>query len=395
MRILLYSYVFWPSVGGVETITATLADNIIRLGHDCVVVTETPLNGKEEIGNYEVVRKPGYKKRLTLARQSSIIHSNGSSVAMFPYARLAGRPFIWTHNGYQVSCVDGLGWLDGEAAPMSPVASLRYHYRKRGLTCLLKESVKLTVRRLIANHVDLNIACTQWVAQRQPLSNQVVAYTPYSLKNFASASREEPTVYDFIYVGRLVSEKGLPDLIKAFHLLVSDSQYQGVTLAIVGDGFMKTSLQEMTDELKLNRNVFFLGSKQGADLVKAIAQSRIGIVPSRWEEPMGGVSLELLAAGKNLIVSADGGHAECVGDAGLKFKNGDYNGLHKCMRELLTNTSLAIRHKENALLQVKAFDEIELTKKYIEIYKQVIRKKLVPEDHLEAKAINSHTKAHG
>src|SRR5215210_7408550 len=194
MRVLLYSSVFWPSIGGVETIAATLADNIIRLGHDCVVITETPLNGREESRNYEVVRKPGYKKRLTLARQSSIIHSNGSSVEMFPYAKLAGKPFIWTHNGYQVSCVDGLGWVDDEAAPMSPVSSLRYHYKKRGLICLLKESVKLTVRRIIANNVDLNVACTDWVARRQPLRNQVIAYTPYSLKQFASASREESPI---------------------------------------------------------------------------------------------------------------------------------------------------------------------------------------------------------
>ena len=42
MKILLYSSVFWPSLGGVETITATLAENIVRLGQECIVVTETP-----------------------------------------------------------------------------------------------------------------------------------------------------------------------------------------------------------------------------------------------------------------------------------------------------------------------------------------------------------------
>jgi glycosyltransferase involved in cell wall biosynthesis len=373
MRILLYSSVFWPSIGGVETIAATLADNIVSLGHDCVLVTETPLNRKDKSRNYEVVRKPSHKRRLTLARQSSIIHSNGSSVAMFPYARLARKPFIWTHNGYQLSCVDGLGWVDGEAAPMSPLASLRYHYKKKGLTCLIKESVKLTIRRFIANHVDLNIACTQWVAERQPLRNQVVAYTPYSLRSFALASREEPIQYDFIYVGRLVSEKGLPDLLKAFQLLISDPHCQNATLAIVGDGFLKTALRELAQELKLNENIFLLGPKEGTHLVQAIAQARIGIVPSRWEEPMGGVSLELLAAGKNIIVSTNGGHAECVGDAGLKFPNGDYHALHKCMLRLLRDTSLATKQKDNALTQVIAFDEIRLTKNYIKIYEQVIR----------------------
>jgi glycosyltransferase involved in cell wall biosynthesis len=310
-----------------------------------------------------------------LARQSSIIHSNGSSVAMFPYARLARKPFIWTHNGYQLLCVDGLGWLEDQAAPMSPLASLHYHYRKKGLACLIRESIKLTARRFIANHVDLNIACTQWVADRQPLRNQVVAYTPYSLKNFASASRHEATQYDFIYVGRLVSEKGLPDLFKAFQLLISEPLGHHATMAIVGDGFMKPALRQLAGELGLKEKIFFLGSKEGVDLIRAIAQARIGIVPSRWEEPMGGVSLELLAAGKNIIVSTKGGHAECIGNAGLKFPNGDYHALYKCMLMLLTNTSLATQQKDNAAAQLCAFDEIELTRNYIKIYEQVIENK--------------------
>ena len=383
MRILLYSSVFWPSVGGVETISATLAENIIRLGHECVLVTETPLDGKEEVKGYEVVRKPDYKKRLSLVKQSSIVHSNGSSVAMFPYAKLMGKPFVWTHNGYQVSCVDGLGWVDGEAAPMKPLASLLYHYKRRGLTFLLKESVKLTVRRFVANQVDLNIACTNWVARRQPLRNQIVAYTPYALKHFIPSDNEERPFYDFIYVGRLVSEKGLPDLLKAFHLLVANPDQQNLALAIVGDGVMKESLQGMIRELALDKNVHFLGPKKGVDLARAIAQARIGVVPSRWEEPMGGVSLELLAAGKNIIVSASGGHAECVGDAGLKFTNGDHVALYECMLKLLTDASLLTRQKEMAAIQLKAFDEVELTKKYVNIYHQVVqgRKRINSEIH--------------
>lgn len=374
MKVLLYSPVFWPSIGGVETIAATLADNIVRLGHDCVVVTETALNAREEVRKYEVVRAPGLKRRLALARQSSIVHSNGASVAMFPYARLAGKPFVWTHNGYQVSCVDGLGWADGDAAPMTPLASLRHHYTRMRLPRLLQECAKLAVRRFVARHVDLNIACTQWVADRQPLRNQVVAYTPYTLKAFASASRGDAVVYDFVYVGRLVTEKGLPDLLKAFHLLVASSDHRNATLAIVGDGYMGPSLRQLAGELKLTGNVFFLGSRQGADLVTTIAQSRVGIVPSRWEEPMGGVALELLAAGKNVIVSSNGGHAECVGDAGLTFANGDHHVLHQCMLRMMTDDSLARRQKERAAIRVQAFDELELTRRYVDIYEQVIQR---------------------
>lgn len=373
MKILLYSSVFWPSLGGVETITATLAENIVRLGKECIVVTETP-SEQDDNRSYRVVRRPTIRERFELTRQCELVHSNGASVAMFPFAKLNHKPFIWTHNGYQVSCVDGLGWVDDEPAPMTPIPSLIYHFQKKGLFHVIKESIKLAVRRYVATQVDLNIAATQWVAKRQPLNNQVVAYTPYPLNQFKESKILEPKKYDFIYVGRLVSEKGVSDLIKAFHELVSDSCYREKRLAIVGDGQLKPILENLVSDLNIADKVVFFGSKSGTELLKIIAQSQIAVVPSVWEEPMGGVALELLAAGKNMIVSELGGHAECVGNAGLKFTNGNYLSLYECMVKLIADDALAKQQLHNASHQIGVFDEIQLTKRYIDIYESVIKK---------------------
>lgn len=372
MKILLYSSVFYPSIGGVETITATLADNIQRLGHDCVVVTEAILDGQQELeAEYEIHRKPTLRKRLTLARQCDLIHSNGASVAMYPFARLAHKPFIWTHNGYQVACVDGLGWFNGEPAPMTPKESLSFHLKKKGVVHFCKEAVKLAVRRYVANRVDLNIAATHWVAKRQPLKNQVVAYTPYPLAKFRTARQDTPKKYDFIYVGRLVSEKGVDTLLYAFHLLISEPEHCQRTLAIVGEGERRQDLEKLTAKLGLNNHVYFLGAKHSHSLIEVIEQAEIGLVPSFWEEPMGGVSLELLAAGKRVIVSEFGGHAECVGNAGLTFKNGDHNSLVEKMKLLLTDYSTIETIKQNILDKCERYDEVVLTQKYASIYEKV------------------------
>jgi glycosyltransferase involved in cell wall biosynthesis len=264
MKILIYSSVFFPSLGGIETITATLAENLTFLGHQCTVVTETS-SVETQVFAYKVIRQPTWQKRLELARESDIVHSNGASLAMYPHAKLSNKPFIWTHNGYQVSCVDGLGWVDGRPTPMTPLASLAYHFRRKGWLYGIKESLKLAVRRYVANHVDLNIAATHWVAKRQPLKNQVVAYTPYPTNRFKSANNiNSDLIYDFIYVGRLVSEKGLPELINAFNLLVSTPDYQNKKLAIVGSGGMTQKLETMIKDLCLQANVSLLGSKFGS-----------------------------------------------------------------------------------------------------------------------------------
>jgi glycosyltransferase involved in cell wall biosynthesis len=63
-------------------------------------------------------------------------------------------------------------------------------------------------------------------------------------------------------------------------------------------------------------------------------------VPSFWEEPMGGVALQLLAAGRAMIVSKNGGLREVVGAAGLSFTNGNVDELYAAMKEMMDNDSL-------------------------------------------------------
>ena len=374
MKILLYSYVFWPSVGGIETVTDVLAEQLIQLGHECVVVTESPLNGKPELSRpYTIVRQPSRRQRWALVRAASIVHANGATMALYPYARVAGVPFVWTHNGYQVSCVDGLGWAYGQAAPMTPWASLRFHGHRRGLGFALREALKLGVRRWVAQRVDRNLAGSEWVSRRQPLPRQGVTYNPYPLQRFraARASAHEP--YDFAYVGRLVGEKGLPTLIYAFQRLVSEPAFSHCKLAVVGGGDMQAELLELAQRLELMQNIDFLGPRYGTELVAAMALARIGVVPSDWEEPYGGVTLEWLSAGKGVIVSELGGHAECAGDAGLRFENGNIQALHRCMATLMTDASHVTRLREAALICADQFGERELSQNFVRQYELAMR----------------------
>lgn len=57
MKIILYCYAFFPSIGGIETIAETLAINFKKLGHECTVVTES-LNTEKDDFTFEIVRRP-------------------------------------------------------------------------------------------------------------------------------------------------------------------------------------------------------------------------------------------------------------------------------------------------------------------------------------------------
>lgn len=372
MNVLIYSSVFYPSIGGVETISDTLAENFCKMGVSVTLLTETPLQ-TYPVKNfpYPVIRHPSFRERLRLVKQAELVFSNGASMALLFFAIFFRKPFVWTHNGYQLSSIDGLGWEEGKPSPLQPFASIKFHSKLKGIRYAVKEGAKLYLRRFMGRFVNKNIAATNWVARRQPLPNQIVLYTPYRLDSFKN-NRISEKKYDFIYVGRLVSEKGVATLLKAFKKLVNHENHADKKLVIVGDGTWRTVLEELHAELNLTNNVFFVGKKTGKNLLETIEQAEIAIVPSEWEEPMGGVTLELMAAGKCLIVSSNGGHAECAGDAALTFPNGNADGLYKRMIELLENEALRYQLKKNALRRIHLFEEEKLSKNYKEVFEQII-----------------------
>ncbi len=376
MKIIFYSSVFYPSVGGLETVSETLADHLAELGAQVTLITETPDKGVSKNFPYRVIRRPSKSERYRLIRKADIVYSNGASMALFFFAKLLNKPFVWTHAGYQLQCIDGGGFKDGEPAPLTPRESIKYYWKKFGFQVAFVEGIKLYLRRFVGKIlVDKNIAITNWVAKRQPLPRQMVIYNPFPVTRFKTVDRNVPKEFDFIYVGRLTSEKGVLTLLRAFRLLVNHERYQHKRLVIVGDGNWRSRYQEYAEKMQLNDRVVFTGSKTGTDLLDIVSRAEIAVVPSEIEEPMGGVAVEMMAAGKNIIVSRDGGLAECIGDAGLTFPNGDAEALSQCMQRLLEDTVLRQEHKERAIFRVQSFNEAELSRSYYQTFQEIISQK--------------------
>jgi glycosyltransferase involved in cell wall biosynthesis len=376
VRVLLYSRGFFPALGGLESVTRSLAERIAGAGHQCVVVTETAADSASpDRFPFQLERVPDLRRRLALVRSADIVHSNGASLALFFHAKLLRKPFLWTHGGYQMVSVDGLGWLDGRPAPLTPVASVLLHARKRGPRVAGVAAFKLALRRAAGKMVDRNVAVSHWVAQRQPLPRQVVIYNPFSLSAFkppVAATARAPR-FDFLYVGRLVSEKGVATLVRALAVVNQRSARRPpATLLIVGDGPERAALEQLAATLGLAPAVSFVGRKHGQELVDAMAQAAVAVVPSEWEEAMGGVALELLAVGLPLIVSERGGLAECVAEAAWTFPNGDHHALAARMTALLDHPALR-RSKAEATQRVLArFDEQALAQRYLDLYAEIL-----------------------
>lgn len=370
MKILLQSTVFYPSVGGVETVSQCVAGHYVALGHECTVLTRS-ISDQKDAFLYAVSRNPSFKQKLGLIKSHDVVHCNGASIELVFWAKLLGKPIIWSHVGYQTISIDGLGWHEGEASPLSAFSSFLFHAKKQGLLKGLIGYLKLLVRQFTSMFVDKHVAITHWVDKRQALANQVVIYNPFPIDRFAAIVEPATFEYDFFFLGRLVSEKGVGTLLKAFAGFVESNSNYSKKLLLIGDGAWRLKLEQLATELGIADKIEFVGKQTGDQLLEYVSKGKIAIIPSEWEEPMGGVALEMLAAGKPVIVSQNGGLAECVDEAGLLFPNGDYKALQAQMERLYKNEALQTKLKIKAKEQILKFDELKLTKEYIQLFEQL------------------------
>ncbi|MFZ0317775.1 MAG: glycosyltransferase family 4 protein [Candidatus Sulfotelmatobacter sp.] len=139
-----------------------------------------------------------------------------------------------------------------------------------------------------------------------------------------------------LYFGRLSSEKGVADLLRAMQRLPN------IQLVIAGDGPERIALEQMRAQLELE-NVKFIGQIGGEELESAIAGSRFTVLPSHAYETLGKTILESYAHGRAVIASDLGSRRELVyeGKTGLLYETGDVSQLASALKFLSSQPGLA------------------------------------------------------
>ena len=335
MRILLCSYVFPPSIGGIETVSRILAEEFCRLGAAVTVVTHTP--GEEINQPYKVVRRPSIGKLLELARSAEIIFQSNISLRTLLPLFFLRKPIVIAHHG-RIARVDGSrGWQD-------------------------------TLKRALLFRCS-HISISNMVAADLPVESLVIA-DPFEACEFTDSgmgARDK----DFVFLGRLVSDKGCDLALRALAVLKQERLQPSFT--VIGDGPEMPALKRLTAELGLAEQVDFVGAlREGRG--KIVARHRIMVVPSRWEEPFGVVALEGIAAGCAVVASQGGGLPEAVGPCGILFPNGDVAALASAMKRLLTSSTLQEQLIAKRSQHLENFQPEVVAKRYLEVFKSALQK---------------------
>ena len=142
------------------------------------------------------------------------------------------------------------------------------------------------------------------------------------------------------YVGRLVEEKGLADLIDALALCPAN-----VRLVLVGSGPLRDVLERRAGERGVLQRVRFVPARPLDALPGLMNGFDVLALPSRstrrWKEQFGRVIIEAHACGVPVIGSDSGAIPEVLGDAGIVVPEGDPAALARAIGKLHANPALA------------------------------------------------------
>jgi len=331
LKILIYSRVFWPSIGGLETMMEILAEEFTAGGHQVKVATTQVAVAAERNHDYEVVRSPTLKSCVQLLRWSDVCLCANVSLRGLVPMMIAGTPLVIIHHGTY--------------GPPGRFSGIVAEFKK------------------IVTRFSTNVCVSKAVQAHIPGRSIVIpnTYRPEIFKDYRDVIRD----LDVVFVGRLVSDKGVMDLIDALgHLGQAGLRPR---LSIVGDGPERTAALRRVGELGLGPQVTFAGTKLGSDLARLVARHRVMAVPSRWAEPFGIVALEGIACGCVVVGTNRGGLPEAIGACGVTVPNGDTSALALALRSLLEDDSLQARYRACAPVHLARHSRSKVARAYFDV----------------------------
>jgi len=175
----------------------------------------------------------------------------------------------------------------------------------------------------------------------------------------------------FLFVGRVASNKGLPNLLEALARL--DAAFRRPLVLMGRDWGERAHLEARARELGVSDLVRFLGHVESPAAYRGvIRRARALVLPSEWEA-FGLVLLEAMAAGTPIVATAVGGVPDVLdgGRAGRLVPYGDTAALAEALRSVTTDASETERLRAAATQRVLGFDWSVTVDRHRALYREV------------------------
>jgi glycogen(starch) synthase len=374
VKILFWTELFWPSIGGIEVGCRALAKGLIGRGHEVSVVTS---QGAEPLADEDAI------DGIRVHRFRFLEALNTKNVALFASERrrLASLKQRLRADVVHVQFTDPtvlFHWQTHAAAPSATVIGIPIGIESQqgGADTLLGRTLE---------RADWVIAVSEaMLSDVRRLFPEIESRSSVIYNSVDEPSIEpRPLAFDparLLCLGRLVPEKGFDVAIDAFAGI--RDEFPGITLVIAGDGSARPALTHQVRSLGLDSAVEFTGWVQPDEVPALINRCTALIVPSRWREAFGIVAVQAMQMARPVVASDVGGLSEIVSDGITGYLIPAENPiiLAQVLRDFLRDPVLAERLGKAGRSQAAArFPFHQHVCQHEHIYQMVVDRRRPPE----------------
>lgn len=403
MRIGIFTDTYLPDINGVATASHILKKELMKHGHEVLVVTTEVRAGESYEEDGQIIRLSGIElkwlynyrlvnfysaKAMKMIRQANLdlIHVQTEfSVGIFGKiaAQILNIPVVYTyHTQYEdyVHYLPGLGKIEATEPLLKKVVSKISRIYGDNCTELVAPSTK-----------------TKEILESYGIENEIhVIGTGLELSRFERdhADRSKLTeIYQecgiqegqfvLTFLGRVASEKSIDLIIKAMPYFKQKNL--PVRLIVVGGGPALDELKELSDHLDVSEMIYFAGPKR-AELVPYYYFVSDAFVSASITETQGLTFIEAMASGLPVLARFDKNLEGVIknGENGYFFK--DEQDLAQIVERMMSEDFSNL--KQQAYADSRQYTSEAFYEKMIHVYEQAIMHK-----HYSYK-INSITERH-
>lgn len=196
-----------------------------------------------------------------------------------------------------------------------------------------------------------------------------VDYKKFNTSNSSKKIKKKYGRNILLTVGPFLVRKRIPILLNALPIIIK--RVPDVHLILIGKGPLLHYLKNLSELLRIQDHVSFLGFVKDEQLLKYYASSTLFVFPSEIEG-FGQVILESMASGTPVICANKLPMSEIIGNGGITFNLNDSKDLAEKIIDLLENKEKRLKLRENALnLVKKKYDWSQIVRDYINYIKDL------------------------
>ncbi|MBI2340538.1 MAG: glycosyltransferase family 4 protein, partial [Deltaproteobacteria bacterium] len=404
MKLLFINYEFPPLGGGGGNANEQIARHLAALGHEVVVLTSRfkGLPREETRDGYRIVRIPTLRRyqekcwvfEMAVFMFSSIFYAPKwarrwrpdrciafftlpSAPAAWVIKKIFGVPYIVSLRGGDVP-----GFLPEQLRFYHRITAWLIRFLWKGAESIVANSEGLkrlalgTGRGLdiaiIPNGVDAgffrnSVLSNDKIPPLAPVEPAQPALPVPPLTKGGRGDFETRNVFRILTAGRLTAQKGIDTLLQSFCRL-KPSLKKPVQLWIVGDGPLRSSLEDLTADLGIRNDVFFLGWRDRETLKTFYSSADLFILPS-LDEGMPNVVLEAMAMGLPIVATNVAGTRELVreGKNGYLVPPKNPEALADILSQLISRDDLLQEMSRQSRLLARQYDWKAVALEYLRL----------------------------